>query len=255
MRKNHALKRQNITDLIREKLFLTVFADEEKEESTKEETDKEETKEEQKEESSINYEDLISKARKEEKEKLYPKISTLEKEKKDLIEKHNSSLLTIGELQSKIEKLSKKEETLDTTKEEDKDLKALKIALEEKELELKTLLETTESVEDVEERVRKAISEEYEVKLYREQKLRQVGDNIIPELVMGTTKEEIDKSIEISQNRFNDIVKRTVSGVKIPPANTSTSKFNSTEYKLEDLARLDPRSEEYRELRKKLGLK
>lgn len=230
-------------------LFLRVHAEEGEDKDEPDTTkDKEEVSTPQ-----INYEDLISKARKEEKDKLYPKITALEKEKNDLIEKHNNSLLSIGELQTKLEEAQK---VSDSSKGGvDKEVVDLKQALAEKETELKNINETTEDINVVEERIRKEVEAEYEVKLYREQKLNEAQGNIIPELVIGGTKEEIDVSIAHSQNRFNEIVNKTISGVDIPPANASTSKIGGTEYKMSDLANMDPSSPEYAELRSKIGLK
>lgn len=262
MRKNYGIKEETIIDYIKGKILVSVFAEEggtegeKKKEEPKVDTPPkadEEGEETKKSTPNFNYEDLISKARKEEKDKLYPKITALEKEKETLIEKNNKSLLTIGELQSKIEELEESNKT--GTLSESEEVAKLKKALEEKEEELKGIIETTEDIATVEERVRNEVAEEYEVKLYREQKLREVGDQLIPELVTGSTKEDIDKSLAVSQERFNDIVTKTISGVKIPPANTSVSKLNNKEFSIEDLAQLDPRSEEYREVRKKLGLK
>ena len=107
------------------------------------------------------------------------------------------------------------------------------------------------SVEEIESSIRA----EYEVKLYREQKLREIGDTVIPELIVGTTKEEIDASIVASQERFNQISNKILGSVQVPVANVSTSSFQSKDLKLEDIANLDPRSPEYAQLRAKLGLR
>ena len=256
MKKYYGINNETIVDMImkRVKRAIYVFA-EEKEDKEKSETleDKKEDKKEEKEIPNFNYEDLISKARKEEKDKLYPKIENLEQEKKDLIEKHNNALLKMAELEDKLTKTG--EQSKDKTVSENDEIANLKKALEEKENELKGILETTEDIKDVEDRVRQAVVDEYEVKLYREQKLREVGDNIISELVVGETKEDIDKSLAHSQKRFNEIVQNTMSGIKVPAVNTSVSKLNSKDFNIEDLAQLDPRSDEYKELRAKLGLK
>ena len=259
MRKNYGFNEET-TNVIKKGflrgVMLTVFADEGKSDKVDEpkvDADKDGDDKATPPTPSFNYEDLISKARKEEKDKLYPKITALEKEKEALIEKSNNSLLTVGELQSKIEKLEK--ETKSSTLSESEEVAKLKKALADKEEELKGLIETTEDIATVEERIRNEVVEEYEVKLYREQMLRKVGDHVIPELVTGATKEDIDNSLAVSQQRFNEIVEKSLSGVKIPPANTSVSKLNNKEFNMEDLAQLDPRSEEYKEVRKKLGLK
>ena len=53
----------------------------------------------------INYEDLIARARKEEKDKLYPKLEKLELDNKDLVAKHNQALISIGEKDTEISRL------------------------------------------------------------------------------------------------------------------------------------------------------
>lgn len=200
----------------------------------------------------INFEDLIQSARKQEKDKLYPQIKKLEEDKKALIEKNNAHLLNIGEKDSEISSLKKEIEQLkskgaSTSSDNEKKLQSEVDTLKS---ELDTLKASTVSREDIE----KEIKAEYEVKLYREQKLREVGTSAIPELITGTTKEEIDSSLELAKKRFQDIQQQVLGGVKIPTASPST-KFNNQDLKIEDLLKLDPRSPEYAELRKKLGLK
>ena len=105
------------------------------------------------------------------------------------------------------------------------------------------------------EEIEAEIRAEYDVKLYREQKLREVGDTVIPELVTGTTIEEIDASIKVSQERYNQITSKFLGGVQVPVANVNTSSFQAKDLKIEDIANLDPRSPEYAQLRARLGLK
>ena len=258
MRKNYGFNEEKNVNYIKRGIFFKVYAEEEKGGTEEKPEDKkpegeDKSTEETPKTPNFNYEDLISKARKEEKDKLYPKITALEKEKADLIEKSNNSLLTIGELQTKLEEAEKKSTGSATSVNEE--VANLKKALADKEAELKGLEETTEDISVVEERIRKELDEKWEVKLYREQVLRKAGENVIPELVMGETKEDVDNSLVASQNRFNQIVNQTISGVKIPPANTSVSNMDNANFNIEYLARIDPRSDEYRDLRKKLGLK
>ena len=63
----------------------------------------------------INIEDLMAKARSEEKAKLYPKIEKLEKENKALVEKNNTHLLSLGEKDALITSLNKEIEQLKAT--------------------------------------------------------------------------------------------------------------------------------------------
>lgn len=201
----------------------------------------------------VNFEDLIANARKQEKDKLYPQIKKLEEEKKVLTEKNNNYLLTIGEKDAKISELETKisDLTNNASKGASEKEKSLTSEIEKLKTQIKTMEETTISREDVE----KEIRDEYEVKLYREQKLREVGDTVIPELIMGSTKEEIDASVKISQERYSQITERVLGGVQVPVANVNTSSFGTKDLKIEDIANLDPRSPEYAQLRTQLGLK
>ena len=203
----------------------------------------------------VNYEDLLAMTRKQEKDKLYPQIQKLESENKALVEKNNANLLAVGQKESEIAELKKTIEDLKATSNK---------GASEKEKELQTTIDNlTKKIEELEtntisrEDVEKEIREEYEVKLYREQKLREMGDKIIPELVVGATKEDIDKSLEISQAQFNKIQERILNslGTTVPIVNTNVSSFQNANVSLEDIAKLDPRSPEYAQLRAKLGVR
>ena len=195
----------------------------------------------------VNFEDLIANARKQEKDKLYPQIKKLEEEKKKLVEKNNQHLLTIGEKDARIKEL----ELLTNSDSVSERETALQNEIESLKTTIANMEKDAISVEEIESSIRA----EYEVKLYREQKLREIGDTVIPELIMGTTKEEIDASIVASQERFNQISNKILGSVQVPVANVSTSSFQSKDLKLEDIANLDPRSPEYAQLRAKLGLR
>lgn len=200
----------------------------------------------------INYEDLISKARKEEKDKLYPQITSLKNKVTELTNSNNSNLLEIGKKDARIREL---EEQLtkaqsggmnesDVVKDLNNQIATLK----------KELKETKDSIvsRDV---IENEVKAEYEIKLYKQQVLSDNKGAIIPELVMGTTKEEIDASLEVAKNRYNDIVQGAVGRVKVPVANTGSGVGSSLKISVEDIANLDPRSSEYAEMRAKLGLK
>ena len=211
----------------------------------------------------VNFEDLIANARKQEKDKLYPQIKKLEEEKKKLVEKNNQHLLTIGEKDARIKEL----ELLTNSDSVSEKETALQNEIESLKTTIANMEKDAISVEEIESSIRA----EYEVKLYREQKLREIGDTVIPELIVGTTKEEIDASIVASQERFNQISNKILGSVQVPVANVSTSSFQSKDLKLEDIANLDPRgpgsaqladlgnldprSPEYAQLRAKLGLR
>ena len=194
----------------------------------------------------INYEDLIARARKEEKDKLYPKIQKLEGENASLVEKHNKALLTIANKDQEIEELKARvNNTNATDSEEVKNLKA-----EIKELK-KQVKEYEANIVDPE-KIREEISAEYEVKLYKEQKLREVGEEVIPELVFGNTKEEIDQSIEVAKSRYQSIVGKYKTP-EVPPANVNTSSMNIGNLNADDIAKMTPA--QWSEYRKQLNLR
>lgn len=201
----------------------------------------------------VNFEDLIAKARKQEKDKLYPQIQKLEGEVATLTEKSNAHLLTIGEKEEEIADLKKqiKDFTANSTNNTSEREKALQQEVESLQTKIKDFETNTCSREEIE----AEIKAEYDIKFYREQKLREVGDEAITELIVGSTVEEIDKSVEIAKERYQQITNKILGGVTIPVANTNTSNFQQKELKLEDIANLDPRSPEYAQLRAKLGLR
>lgn len=209
----------------------------------------------------VNFEDLISKARKEEKEKLYPQIETLKNKEKELIEKNNKHLLTIEEKDSEIKKLKEELEEVRNSKMETESETVKRLQKEIKELrdELENEKQNKVDKTELENSIREELKEEYEVKLYRMEKINspEYRDSIIPELVMGTSKEEIDASLELAKQRYDEIVNSVIDkeSVKLPSGNVNTSKFNTKEFTIEDIMSLDPRSEEYAEFRKKMGLK
>lgn len=202
--------------------------------------------------STVNFEDLVARARKEEKDKLYPQIEGLKKEKDSLTEKINGHLLTIAEKDKTIETLTAELDNVKTTanKNDDEVVKTLKAEVKALKKSIADMEQEKVDVSALEEKIKG----EYEVKLYREQKLREGGTEIIPELVGGLTKEDIDNSFEVAKQRYADIIKNVVSTAtsKIPTVNTSTEKFSIKDFKAEDIANMTP--SQWAEHRKKLGL-
>lgn len=218
----------------------------------------------------INYEDLIAKARKEEKEKQYKTIEKLKTQVNTLTEQHNSDLLKVADLEKQLQEATEKltkagsgdSEEVKTLKETIKTLTADKEALDKKVKEY----ESTKPVsrEEVEAEVRAELETEYEVKTYKATKMAELKDDIlVPELVFGNTKEEIDASIQTALERSAEIKKNLgINVTKKPdkrtpksPANPSVSGVQDTEVSLERLATMDVRSPEYAQLRKQLGLR
>ena len=171
----------------------------------------------------VNFEDLIAKARQQEKAKLYPQIQKLQEQNNALTEKNNAHLLTIGEKDARISELEKQlAESNNASKKGASEKEASLLSkIAELEKELTDIKANTVSREEIE----AEIKAEYDVKLYREQKLREVGDTVIPELITGTTIEEIDASIKVSQERYNQITSKFLGGVQVPVANVNTTSF------------------------------
>ena len=198
----------------------------------------------------VNFEELISKARQEEKAKLYPQIEGYKKQVNNMTTLHNNTLLEMASKDKKIEELENKIVELSQTKATPEDVDQLTNQIQTLQLENQQLKESQVNVEEL----TNQINAEWEVKLYREQKLREVGNTVIPELVTGNTKEEIDQTLELSQQRYNEIIQSQGAGkVHIPASNINTQK-----YSIKDINPLDIRNmsmEEWAEKRKAMGLK
>lgn len=214
---------------------------------------------------SINFEELISKARKEEKAKQYKTIEKLKTQISTLTEQHNQDLLKMGSLDKEIEELNKK--LTASGKDDSEEVKKLKEQLETLSKEKETLESKVKDLEgnpvdraEIEKEIREELEKEYAVKTHKAEILAQHSEDLLlPELVFGNTVEELDTNLEIALKRSEEI-REKVGGSKKQKktpktTNPSVNSFNSGEYSLEYLATLDPSSQEYREVRKKLGLK
>ena len=217
----------------------------------------------------INYEDLIAKARKEEKEKQYNTIEKLKNQINTLTEQHNSDLLKVADLEKKLsdanDKLTKAgsgdSEEVKTLKDTIKNLEKEKEDLDKKVKELEA--NKPANREEIMAEVRAELETEYEVKTYKTTKMLELKDDIlVPELVFGNTKEEIDASIQSALNRSAEIKKNlglegSTKQKRTPksPANPSVSTVQDKGVSLERLATMDVGSPEYAELRRQLGLR
>ena len=219
----------------------------------------------------INYEDLISKARAEEKSKQYNTIKKLKGQIDTLTNQHNDDLLKIGQLEKDLETANKKLETsgqgdseeVNTLKKEIEDLNKDKKSLTKK---LEDLEKNTISREELENEIRTELEAEYATKTYKAEKMAELKDDIlVPELVMGSTKEEIDASIEVALAKSKEIREKlgiTGEGSKSPqgrtpksPSSPSVSGIQNSQFSEDYIAGLDVRSPEYAEFRKQIGLR
>lgn len=222
--------------------------------------------------STVNFEHLIAQARKEEKDKLYGQIEKLKAQVEVLTKQNNESLLAKGKAETELAELKEK-----ANKGDSKELTKLKEQVAKLEEENKKLKEEAPKAEEI----RKEIEAEYEVKLYAKDKLAENKDKILSvfaEKVEGKTKEEIDEAIKKAIESSESIRKELGVGEDSkdkkdkkdskdaekkdkketpanPPAPNPTTDNSMDKYKLEEVAKLDPRSEEYAEWRKSVGLK
>lgn len=190
---------------------------------------------------SVNFEELIAKARKEEKDKLYPEITSLKS-------KNNDLLLVIGERDKKIAELDSKISELEKQVEESTGKVS---ASKSKEIsELRATISKLEADLEISKRDTEEIKTRSELELYKVTKISQAGAEVIPELVSGSTREEIDAAIEASKQRYQEIISKATGGVRLP--NPSTTKLNETfsNKTPEDIRKMS--REEYAEFRKQV---
>ena len=225
----------------------------------------------------INYEDLISKARAEEKAKQYKTIEKLKAQIETLTKQHNDDLLKVGSLEKDLETANEKlssagkndSEEVKTLKEEIKTLKGKITDLEKDksnlEKDLKDFNENTVTREELETEIRAELEAEYTTKTYRAEKMAELKDELlVPELVIGNTVEEIDASIEVALAKSKEIREKLgiTEGSKSPqgrtpktPSSPSVSGVQNAQFSEDYIASLDVRSPEYAEFRKQIGLR
>lgn len=220
----------------------------------------------------VNYEDLIAKARKDEKAKQYKTIEKLRKDLKTMTENNNGNLIRIGELEKDNEELRTKltstnngdSEAVKTLREE---LATAQSKLETAEAELKNLKDSVVDESALRTQIENEVKAEYEVKNYRLELIAKNQDIIVPELITGTTKEELDASLETAKARSEQIrqqlgitsqTQQTNNGSafsnRMPAVSSPSAGSATATVSFEDLAKLNPASPEYAEMRKKLGL-
>ena len=247
-------------------LVLNVHADEDGGEDNNDQQNSEGSKS-----PTINYEDLISKARAEEKKKQYNTIEKLKGQIETLTKQHNEDLLKIGQLEEDLKTANSKLQTaghgdseeIKTLKDTIATLNKDKAELEKK---IKGIEESTVTREELENEIRTELEAEYTTKTYRAEKMAELKDEIlVPELVVGNTVEEIDASIQVALEKSKSI--REKLGIsdgqpKSPqgrtpktPSNPSMGRVQDSQYSMEYIASLDVSSPEYAEFRKQMGLR
>lgn len=225
--------------------------------------------------SSLNYEDLIQKARKEEKDKQYKVIEKLRTELRTMTNNNNSNLIRIGELDEEVKSLNAKltsagsgdSEAVKTLK---KELETSNAELEKVRGELKTAKDSFVDESELRKKIEDEVRAEYEVKNYRLEVLAKNTDVLVPELVTGTTKEEIDNSLKVAKTRSEEIRSQfspqtpqgqnnmsgnSIFAGRMPAVSSPNVQSSLASVSMQDLAKLDPASPEYAEMRRKLGLR
>ena len=249
----------HINTALNNNLFLTAFAEENPAEPPKNEGN------------TMNFEQLIAQARREEKEKLYPQIEKLKAQAEVLTKQVNEALLAKGAVEKELADLKESQKKGDS-----EEVTKLKAQVEALKSENEDLKKNTVSEEDL----RKKLEEEYQVKLYAKDKLAENKDKILSvfaEKVVGNTKEEIDSAIEKAiassdeirkelgvedkkksekkDNKNSEGKKESKSQNNPPAPNPQGGEGEKGKFDLEYIQSLDPRSEEYAEWRKSVGLK
>jgi len=212
----------------------------------------------------FNFEAMIAQARKEEKDKLYPRLKKAEDEVKVLTSSVNKYLLENAALKEELEKMK-------SSKGDSKEITELKSKIEALEAENKALKESISN----EDEIRNKIKAEYEIKLYAKEQLEaNKGEilSIFASEIVGDTKEAIDQAIIAAKEKTLSIKKdlglvdedgkeittpkkkSPADKKKAPPAAPADGGDEET-FDAEYIRNLDPRSPEYAEFRKKMGLK
>lgn len=216
-----------------------------------------------------NIAQLIATARKEEKDKLYPRITELENKLKSYAQQEKEYLTRIATLTKELDEVKKNSDTSD----KDKQIADLTQKLSAAQEQLKNA-PTAESI-------REEVKAEYDLKYYADGLVRDNKAKLLSPYIpniTGKNKEEIDsalqKAIEDSTALKKELgiddtqtskkkkgkggeEEEDNGGSKRPPKQKHTSLADSEEfeYTMEEIQALDPTSPEYAEFRKKLGLK
>jgi uncharacterized phage infection (PIP) family protein YhgE len=194
----------------------------------------------------VNFEDLIAKARKEEKEKLYPEITALK-------EKNNQLLLVVQERDNKIAEITGNlDKVSEDFKKASKDLKTGN-ASNSKVSELTLQLSTLErQLEDLQVKYETDVNS-LKLESYKEKKIAEANGAIIPELVTGNTEEEVNSSFESAKQRYSSLQDHFMAGVTMPSANPSQATISLTEnVSLVDIQNMT--TKQYAEYRKNLNI-
>lgn len=203
--------------------------------------------------SNEGFETLIARARKEERDKLYGEITKLKQDRENLTNVNVDLNKEISGLKADLSTAEKKVESLEEEAKSGTKSNRTVVELQGEVRKLKSELKKAESGKE-EEVSRISLEHHREVAVLKAQA---EGAGIIPELITGNTKEEIDASIESSKTRYQEIVSQNAR----PTANTNPftmpratqSGSNPAQPSFKDVASMTPA--EYAEYRKEIGIK
>jgi len=172
--------------------------------------------------------DFIQKVRKQEKDKLYTEIQKKDTKIKEL---EGEILLLNNRLKSSTETSINEQEELRT--------------------EVQRLSET---VAELKKDIRRK-----ELDLFKERALKEVGDELILDLVSGETEEEILSSIEVAKQRYQEIVEKAISKkpkVEVPKPTNPQQPKSIKQLTAQEIAKMSPKEwAEHRDMvKKQLGL-
>lgn len=202
----------------------------------------------------INFEDLILKARKEEKDKLYPQITKLKEENQAKTTRINELLISVAEANELVKVKDAELNKVKTTVDNNTAVNDEVVKLQNRVIELEADLANKD----------KEVST-IKLNTFKKEKMSEANGQLIPELVVGNTEEEILASIEIAKTRYNEIVGQVQNTVVVAPkqtqptvVNPNTSKFQEgiAQAELSQMSLFDPSAKaKYAELRKQMGIK
>jgi len=198
----------------------------------------------------VHFEELIAKARREERDKLYPQLDKLK-------EKNNNLTLVIAERDKEFAALKKSNGDLES--------KSTKLAedLKEGTATNKTVSELTSQI-TILENEKKALQDKYDKDLndlklnsFKEKAIASANGALIPELVTGATEEEITASVEASKARYAEItssVQNQQQAQVLPTANPSATQIQiGQNLSMEEIAGMN--TQDWAKARAQLGLK
>lgn len=141
----------------------------------------------------LNFEQLISQARTEEKNKLYPEINALKLQVQDLTGKLNDAMVQIGTKEATIQGLNKEIEKLRSGQADPEVIKTMQATIDA----------LTAEVDGY-----KAEAQTAKLDTFKSAEISKYEGNVIPELITGTTEEEIAESVKASNAKYLEIASK-----------------------------------------------